>query len=192
MSENKAIEVVVDISSAPREFAELARRVSVSKKPDPKDLAELRKWLDKTPELYKSIIDIGKAARMQITTIFSDRAFVQAGIEANAEVLQRDLGCYQASPLERLLIADVVNCWLRLQWVDIQWVAHSNLPSVDMRVIDFWESRLSLAHARYLKACETLARIRKLNPPTLQVNIAQPGSQQLNVAGDLKSEKKDT
>ena len=59
---------------------------------------------------------------------------------------------------------------------------------VRMSVVDFWERRLSLAERRHLRACETLARVRKLlmNGPVLQVNIASQGGQQVNVAGDLK------
>jgi hypothetical protein len=40
------------------------------------------------------------------------------------------------------------------------------------------------AQARYLRACETLARIRKLarSTPALQVNIAADGGRQVNLA----------
>ena len=43
----------------------------------------------------------------------------------------------------------------------------------------WWEKRLSGAQRRYLRACETLAKIRKMQLPMVQVNI---GQQQLNVA----------
>ena len=42
------------------------------------------------------------------------------------------------------------------------------------------DRKLSAAQRRYLRACETLARVRKLRLPTLQVNI---GEKQVNVAG---------
>jgi hypothetical protein len=40
----------------------------------------------------------------------------------------------------------------------------------------YWEKRLSAAQRRFTRACETLARVRKLsNTPALQFNIAANG-----------------
>ena len=46
------------------------------------------------------------------------------------------------------------------------------------------EKRLSAAQRRFIRACETLARVRKLsrNTPALQFNIATSGGQQVNLA----------
>jgi hypothetical protein len=46
----------------------------------------------------------------------------------------------------------------------------------------YWERRLTAAQGRYLRACESLARVRRLSRPgaPLQVNI---GGQQVNMAG---------
>jgi hypothetical protein len=52
-----------------------------------------------------------------------------------------------------------------------------------MSVLEFWEHRLSMAQKRYLTACETLAKIRKMAVPALQLNI---GDKQINVAGNLQ------
>ncbi len=51
-----------------------------------------------------------------------------------------------------------------------------------------WERRLSVAQHRYLLACQTLAKIRRLGSkyPNLQVNIATQNGKQVNVAGDLR------
>ncbi len=48
---------------------------------------------------------------------------------------------------------------------------------------EYWEKRLSSAQRRYLRACETLARVRKLAQASpLQVNI---GAQQVNGVGGM-------
>ena len=46
--------------------------------------------------------------------------------------------------------------------------------------------RLSAAQRRFLRACESLARVRKLarTTPALQLNIAARGGQQVNVVTD--------
>ena len=47
----------------------------------------------------------------------------------------------------------------------------------------YWEKRLSAAQMRFTRACETLARVRKLsrNTPALQFNIATSGGQQVTL-----------
>jgi hypothetical protein len=50
----------------------------------------------------------------------------------------------------------------------------------------YWEKLLSTAQGRYLKAIETLAKVRRLSKVTpLQVNI---GGQQINVAKSSSTE----
>ena len=44
----------------------------------------------------------------------------------------------------------------------------------------FHQHRITVAHNRYLSAIRTLAQVRRLQVPAMQVNIAE---QQLNVAG---------
>lgn len=50
---------------------------------------------------------------------------------------------------------------------------------------NYWERKLSATQRRYLRACETLARVRKITGSTYQINIAHDGGQQINGAGDL-------
>jgi hypothetical protein len=97
-----------------------------------------------------------------------------------------------SSMLECLLIDNVINCWLRLQQVELQLTAQSDSENVSIRVVEYWEKRLSVAQRRHLRACETLARVRKITRSTLQVNIAEEGSQQVNIAGDLVRNKSKT
>jgi hypothetical protein len=48
-----------------------------------------------------------------------------------------------------------------------------------LRQAEFWERRLTSVQRRYLRAIETLARVRKVAPKALMVNVAQ---QQINAA----------
>jgi hypothetical protein len=57
--------------------------------------------------------------------------------------------------------------------------------SIPLSLADYWDRHLAAAQRRYLRACETLARTRRLLQPTLQVNIAAQGGQQVNVSGDV-------
>jgi hypothetical protein len=62
--------------------------------------------------------------------------------------------------------------------------SHVMKQSITLTLGIFEEKRLSAAQRRFTRACETLARVRKLsrNTPALQFNIAANGGQQVNVA----------
>jgi hypothetical protein len=88
--------------------------------------------------------------------------------------------------LEQMLIEEVLLCWLRL----IIWeykLTELDIEGMTLIKAEFWDKRLSGAQRRYLRACETLARVRRLtrNNPALQVNIAAQDGKQVNIAGDL-------
>jgi len=88
--------------------------------------------------------------------------------------------------LEQMLIEEVLLCWLRL----IIWeykLTELDIEGMTLTKAEFWDKRLSGAQRRYLRACETLARVRRLtrNNPALQVNIAAQDGKQVNIAGDL-------
>ena len=97
--------------------------------------------------------------------------------------LRNELGYVGAPILEQLLIQDAALSWLKLSIIELQY---SNVmkQSITLTLGIFWEKRLSAAQRRFTRACETLARVRKLsrNTPALQFNIAASGGQQLNVA----------
>lgn len=91
--------------------------------------------------------------------------------------MARSMGYETAATLERLLIDEVVMTWLHLR--KIQYSYHKTTAGQHrFKEGRYWESRLSAAQRRHLRAVESLARVRKMQP--LQINIAQ---QQVNVAG---------
>lgn len=97
--------------------------------------------------------------------------------------LKKDLGNDDAPMLEQLLIQQAALCWLKLNLVELSYsgtMAQSHTLTLGM----CWEKRLSSAQRRFTRACETLARVRKLsrNAPALQFNIAASGGQQVNLA----------
>jgi hypothetical protein len=96
--------------------------------------------------------------------------------------MRRDLGHGTAPLLEQLLIEQIVLCWVDLDLTWQRFVGHTAashaLPSGA-----YWNRRVDSAQARYLRATEALARIRRLaRPLPLQVNVAD---QQIVVAGNV-------
>ncbi len=91
---------------------------------------------------------------------------------------QRELTWKEDGPLERTLVEHVALCWLKLQVCEQKYSGITN-GTMTLAQGNYWERKLSSAQRRYLRACETLARIRRLALPAVQVNI---GEKQLNVA----------
>ena len=109
----------------------------------------------------------------------SPQAAVRESLKVGRQALRDELGYKQASSFERLLIDHVVLCWLRLNYVEFAYTG-MKIDSMPTPRADYWERKLSTAQQRYLRASETLARIRRLRLPAMQINVAD---QQVNVAG---------
>jgi hypothetical protein len=98
------------------------------------------------------------------------------------EDLRATLGYDVSPPLERTLIEHLSLCWLRLNLMELRYDAVM-ASNTTFKHVEHTERRLSEAQKRYTRACEALARVRKLKLPALQVNIAAEGGRQVNVAG---------
>ena len=107
----------------------------------------------------------------------------QAVALAQMDILRAQLGWEASSALERLLIEHVVTTWLRLRHAERQYNVHAMGESVMLESGVYWEELLTAAQRRHLRAIESLARVRRLasKTPFVQFNIADGGSQQLNI-----------
>lgn len=110
----------------------------------------------------------------------------QALIAARVYVMQKQLSGPDASPLELLGIEQVLITWLRLLQVERLYNQNALVSGTTPATVIFWEQCLGNARRCHLAAMESLARVRRLgrSSPALQVNIAQSGSQQMNVQGE--------
>ena len=170
----------------PEENAEISALVkrTNTEKPKKDDVKALRALLDKHPDLWRSGGDLAIQTQQLILSAdgmsAASREFTRAALDAMRQGLD-----YSTSPmLEQMLIEQVLLAWLRLNVWEYKYTG-MNEQGMSLPVAEFWEKRVSAAQRRYLRAVETLARVRKITRATLQVNIAEAGSQQVNVAGDL-------
>jgi len=91
--------------------------------------------------------------------------------------LRRELAGESPTPLETLLVDRIVLSGLHLHYAEALYAQH--LETFSLKQNEFYQRRLSLAQNRYLSAIRTLAQVRRLQVPAVQVNIAR---EQLNVA----------
>jgi hypothetical protein len=158
-------------ASAPTE-AEVKKLLRKAEKGDTTVLPALRTWMDRTPGYWETVGDLAQTARQSLSqTISGDNLLVQEAHARKCAALTKELAGPQPSPLERLLVERIVLCWLHLYSAEALYAQHRQ--ELSLRQAEFCQQRLSKAQARYLSAIRTLAQVRRLGVPAVQVNIGQ-------------------
>ena len=175
--------ILASLTGEKRELAELAFRCD-RQRPARADMVAMQKKLHQEPLLWHIYGDMTSAAEHAVISWIATTPLRREAVKVGQEARRRELGYDTASPLERGLIEHVVLCRLRL---DLAEQAYSRATAQDhsFALGEYWDRLLSAAQRRYLRAVETLARIRRLGVRTVQINLAE---QQVNVAGDVKRE----
>jgi hypothetical protein len=117
-----------------------------------------------------------------------------AGKEAakqTKEVLQREMEeqiqAYAGpapSPIERTLAETATLSWFALRHFEASYVSSSQSEDgLTIRQADFHLRRIDRAHRRLLSTLKTLAMVRRLALPALQINVASQQVNQLNAGG---------
>ncbi len=145
--------------------------------------AAVRKVLAEYPCIWdglRSMLSSGQRAIIEAACGGSIDSATGQLLETSMRALRDGLGYARAPPLEQLLIEQIVFAWADLEYVQLHY-AKSAFGSHTLTAGTYWDKRVTSAQARYLRAVEALARVRRLaTPQPLQVNI---GGQQVNVAG---------
>jgi hypothetical protein len=101
---------------------------------------------------------------------------IQEAIDQKLDEVRSELEGPNPTPIERLLAERASLCWFIVNSYEI---AYANASGWNISQADLQHRKIDKAHARFLSAIRTLAQVRKLALPTLQVNIAK---NQVNVA----------
>jgi hypothetical protein len=159
-------------ASAPAQH-EVKTLLRKAEKGDTTVLPALRTWMDQTPGYWEEVGDLAKTARESLILKISGdtNLVVQEAHARKCTALTAELAGPQPSPLERLLVERIVLCWLHLHYDETLYV--QNLEKLTLRQDEFYQQRISKAQARYLSAIRTLAQVRRLGVPAVQVNIGQ-------------------
>ena len=176
----------IDIAAKNRgafdELRALARKVDKAK-PNPDDVAELGALLHRHPELWRICGDLADQAALRLIEEMnaprSMKRSMQSGLSAQAAELARP----DDGALEALIIRQIVGAWVRLAYTEYAYNGALVAGNQTLKQADFWERRLTAAERRYLRTCETLARVRRLKVPAVQVNIAERQLNQVTTRG---------
>lgn len=163
-----------------RQAEETRRLIDRAQSGDASAMPALQALLDDVPNLRRAL-----GGDLEATVEFSfarsmggkeNLAFHEA-LKRKLAALRQELEGPTPSPIERLLVDRVVACWLQIQEADIRYAQSEDTSPARLT---FYIKRQDRANARFLAAMKTLATVRKLALPALQVNIA---NNQVNLAG---------
>ena len=161
---------------------EFMLKLARQKKTSEEDVGKLRQQIVSSPATWKMAGDSMASIRNTLVEKMS-AGVLRAIMLAEADILAKQLDYDAAPPLERLLIDQVLTARLRL--IHAEKCFNNNLVAADNTIAqaEYWNGFLSTAQARFLRAIESLARIRRLAriTPALQINIANEGGKQVNV-----------
>ena len=117
---------------------------------------------------------LGRIARdTWIDAAAKGNPLVREGIQQTADRLRRDLLREGDSQLERVLVDRIVACWLQVSYADWQHGMTLKKGSYSLRSGEYDQNRMDRAHRRLLQAVKTLATVRRLLVPAVQVNIGK-------------------
>lgn len=186
MSNEPQVGVIVNWA----EGKELVERVNAllqltdAENPKPADVQALQTLIAGHPEVWQQLGDLAFHAQEGILRLASNQLLVQAAIRKSAEELRHSLTLSSDTPVERLMVAHCVTSFLLHSAVERRYAeAHKFGMSPEDSL--YWEKRLNAAQHRFLRAVETLTRLRRMSAPLMQVNI---GKRQTNIAVNTSSD----
>jgi hypothetical protein len=178
VSEQTAIEV----TDSPEAMLKVIERAQSG---DEEAMPALRKILDHVPEIRELLgADLERTVEYLVSKSLGgedDLAFREA-IKRKLAGLREELEGPSPTPTERLLADRIAACWLQVQEADFRYAQAGNCSFAQA---NFHLRRQDSAHRRFLSALRTLATVRKLGLPMLQVNI---GNNQVNMANAVTSD----
>ena len=150
-------------------------------RPTAADRAELDRVLRQLPAVWTAAGDVMNHTALGMIDQFKGTYALTTSLKAGWEQMQCDLARPSDGALERLLIQQIALAWLKLSYTEHQHRHILTGGNATIKQADFWERRLSAAQRRFLRASEALARVRRLQLPAVQVNIAEQQVNQVNV-----------
>ena len=88
------------------------------------------------------------------------------------------------SPVERALAETAATSWFAFRMHEARYAGcHTSEGRVTFAQSDHDQRRMDRAHRRFLSTVKTLATVRRLSVPAVQINVARQQVNQLNAGG---------
>jgi hypothetical protein len=148
------------------------------------DYRTVRKHLRTTDEGRQSVtaalrsVSTERVMRRAIPASEQVQSVLYEFIAAKADTLREQLDAESATASERLVVEQVVDAWVRLEFVQQRYddaLLTASAPSVRL-----WDRLLTKSQQRYLRALESLSRVRRYDVQFVE-RLDADGSQQRSV-----------
>lgn len=125
------------------------------------DVQALREYLEENQSACREIADFSGRIQRMVIEGFANSVLTAESYKKRLVVMRDNLGWNTASEIEQILIEQVCLCWLRLNFMEM--VSYEKLQkSHSVETGLYYEKCLMNAQKRYMRACESLAKVRKL------------------------------
>lgn len=145
---------------------------------------EFSRMLQEQPTFWRVAGDVIEHTAQGMIKDMGSTYAIRASLQVGFTQMRNEIAQHGDGALEDMLIQQVALCWLKLAYTEWQHKHYLMTGTTTIAQADFWERRLSAAQRRYLRACESLARVRRLRLPAVQVNIAEKQVNQVMIGGD--------
>lgn len=142
-------------------------------KPNPskEDVLAVRELMRNYPEAWRAVWDLNKKVQEQlVSSVIGDSKWQKEAMDAGVIHIRKELGFEEAPMLEKLLIEQIVLCWIHYHKTHLRYNTATQGPNADSE-INYHERRLNAAQRRYLRAIDHFARIRKMTGDFPMINI---------------------
>ena len=155
---------------------ELKKLLKRAEQGDHKALPPIRDFFNAAPEMWQEYGNLAIIAERALVKVAAGENLVlKESVEQTMDSMRAELAGPHPTPLERLLVDRIVACWLQVQYADAVYA--QGMKDLGIAWGDYHQRRQDRAHRRYLSAIRSLAQVRRLLSPAIQVNIAE---QQIN------------
>jgi hypothetical protein len=159
----------------PDEHAALVRRAEAG---DGEAIGELTDEHHDIDDLTFDEGDLGARVEEEVMALVTTTVEERSALSRYLMQMRTDLDGPAPSPIERLLVDDIVTCWLHLHYIRARWT--DALKEGKVSPLKNVEHLPNGAQRRYDDAHKTLAQVRRLIIPIVQLNVAK---HQVNVVG---------
>jgi hypothetical protein len=100
-----------------------------------------------------------RAQETLVAKMCDKNLLMKEGLNRKMEAMRTDLTGANPSPLVRLLVEQVVACWLHLAHLEANYYGRDSMP---LPLAMHYERTMTLAQKRYLASIKMLAQVRKV------------------------------
>jgi len=171
--------------SPAKEERRIAKLIKGAEMGDKKAISLVRKELNSESAIWEQMGNLAfQAKRAMVEAAVGDREILQKAVYRKLAKMHEELAGPAPTPLEQLLVERVLLCWLHVHYADAVYA--QRMKDLGREWGEYFQRRQDRAHRRYLSSIRTLAQVRRLLTPPVQVNV---GARQMNVVQVAKSSR---